>query len=106
MILLELILDLAGSHNVPVPPFLPSSLNHGAIEKHTLSGIGSSHDNTLMLFQNNENPSEDQEVAAFSTKTVFEQTGNCRSLEDIMNCQQLKFANRSSRKTFRSSIPI
>ena len=87
-----------------VPPFLPSSLNHGAIDKHALSGIGSSHDTTLMLLQNNENHSGDQEVAAFSTKAVFEQMVNCWSLEDIMTCQQLKFANRHSDQAFQFDI--
>lgn len=40
------------------------------------------------------NPYEDQEVAAFSAKTVFGQTGTCRSLKDIMDCQRLKFTNK------------
>ena len=70
-----------------------------------MSGIWGSHDIILMLFQNNGNPSEDQEVAAFSTKIVFEQTGNCQSLEDIKDCQRLKFANRhSDRATIPSSF--
>ena len=91
---------LAGSHRVPVPPsILSGSLIHGTIdnfdyEEHSLSAIGGSHDTILMLFQNNDNPYEDQEVAAFSTKTVFEQTGTCRSLKDIMDCQRLKFTNK------------
>ena len=102
---------LAGPHRVPVPPsILQGSLIHGAMdnfnyEEHTFSGIGSSHDTILMLFQNNYNPSENQEVATFSTKTLFEQTGNCRSLEDAMNCQRLKFSNRhSDRATISSSF--
>lgn len=44
-------------------------------------------------FKKNDNPSEDQEVAAFSIKPVLEQKRNCRSLEDIMNWSRLKFAN-------------
>ena len=90
---------LAGLHRVPIPPsILPGSSIHGAMdnfdhEEHTLSGIGGSYDTILMLFKKNDNPSEDQEVAAFSIKTVLEQKRNYRSLEDIMDWSRLKFAN-------------
>ena len=102
------IIALAGPSRVSVPlSILPGSLINGAMdnfdhEEHKLSDIGGSHDIILMLSQNNGNPSEDHEVATFSTKTVFEQTGNCRSLEDIMDCERLKFTNRHS---VRATIP-
>ena len=87
---------LDGPYRVPAPlSILPGSLIHRAMynfehEEHCLALGGV----MMTLFQNNDNPSEDQ--ATFSRKTVFKQTGNCRSLEDIMDCQQLKFANRHS----------
>ena len=74
---------LAGPQRIPVPPsILPDSSIHGAMvyfehKEHTPSGIGGSHDTILMLFQNNDNSSEDQEVASFSTKIVLEKKGNC-----------------------------
>ena len=80
-------------------------MDNFAHEQHTLSSIGGSNDTILMLFRNNDNLSEDHEIAPFSTKTVFEQAENCRSLEDIMDCQRLKFTNRhSDRATIPSSF--
>ena len=51
------IINLAGSNRVPVPKNInSSSIIHGAMdnfdhEENTLSGIGGSHDTTLLLFQ-------------------------------------------------------
>ena len=64
--LAQRIIDLGREPRVPVPPVIQDGVMlHGAMDNYdnnegTLSGIGSSHDTILMLFQNSKETSGDQ----------------------------------------------
>ena len=109
------VIALAGPHRVPVTPsILPGYLIHEAMnkfdhEEHTLSGIGGSHDTILMLFQNNDNPSGDQEVAAFKNSIWADR--KVQMSRRYHDCQRLKFGNRHSDQatipsSFIPTLPI
>ena len=96
-------IDLTGEHHVPVPPVIQDGLMlHGAMDNYdnnegTLSGLGSSHDTILMLFQNREEMNnEPLEIS----KRPDQLHVNRRALGQILDCQKLvrsrKFSQRAT----------
>ena len=98
-------IDLAGDCRVPLPPVIQDGVMlHGAMDNYdnnesTLSGIGSSHDTIMMLFQNTKEISSEQ---IEMNKLPDGLSIGRRALEHILDCQKIVRSGKFSR---RATVP-
>ena len=85
-------IDATGTSRTPIPSTIKSSvMTHCAMDnfdhnESTPSGIGTSHDTILMVFQNGQKSVGDQ-PKEISRKTLTSE-GNKKSLESTLPCQK------------------
>ena len=83
-------INIAGVNRSPIPSIIKNNvLLHGAIDKfdydeNTTSGIGGSHYTILMVFQNDQNKSNEKSAEISQMPENF----NKRALDCILPCQK------------------
>ena len=96
-------INTAGVNRTPIPSTIKNNvLLHGAMDnfdhdENTPSGIGGSHDTILMVFQNDQNNSNEKSAEISQMPENF--PSNKRALDCILPCQKLlggKFAGRGT----------
>ena len=86
-------INTTGVNRTPIPSTIKSNvLLHGAIDNFDLdeitpSGIGGSHDTILMVFQNDQNKSNEKSAEILQMPENF--PSNKRALDCILPCQKL-----------------
>ena len=97
-------INIAGVNRTPIPSIIKNNvLLHGAMDnfdhdENTPSGIGGSHDTILMVFQNDQNKSNEKSAEISQMPQNF--PSKKRALDCILPCQKLlkrgKFAGRGT----------
>ena len=90
-------IDAAGENRVPIPELINNSnMIHGAMDNFdhteaTLSGLGTSHDTILVLFQSGSNPREETHGISKVSDSI---SRSKKSFNHVLECQKLLHVSR------------